>query len=76
MRQAIVICLAVLFGFVACRPGDTYETKYDNVDVDEILHSERLLNNYFNCLMTGEACTPDGREMKGELNFFIRLHDK
>lgn len=45
---------------------EQYTTKYDNIDVDEILASERLLKNYFNCIMGRGACTPDGEELKSE----------
>ncbi|XP_045480806.1 ejaculatory bulb-specific protein 3-like [Harmonia axyridis] len=64
MNNVFVICFIALFGFVLCRPDEKYTSKYDNVDVDEILKSERLLNNYYNCIMTGEACTPDGKELR------------
>lgn len=43
---------------------ETYDLKYDNVDVDEILKSERLLSNYINCLMNEGPCTEDGRDLK------------
>ncbi|XP_044748412.1 ejaculatory bulb-specific protein 3-like [Coccinella septempunctata] len=64
MKNLFVICFVVLFGFVVCRPDDKYTTKYDNVNIEEILKSDRLLTNYFNCIMTGEACTPDGQELR------------
>ncbi|XP_061396799.1 ejaculatory bulb-specific protein 3-like [Musca vetustissima] len=43
---------------------EKYTTKYDNINVDEILASDRLLNNYFNCLMERGSCTPDAQELK------------
>ena len=42
----------------------SYSSKYDNLDLDEILKSERLLKNYFNCLMEAGPCTPDGLELR------------
>lgn len=55
---ALVVC-------VAARPEEgSYTTKYDGVDIDEILKSERLFNNYFKCLMDKGKCTPDGSELK------------
>lgn len=54
---AIIVC-------VAARPEDQYTTKYDGVDIDEILKSDRLFNNYFKCLMDKGKCTPDGSELK------------
>lgn len=46
---------------------DTYDIKYDSIDIDEILKSERLLTNYINCLMEEGPCTEDGRELKETL---------
>jgi hypothetical protein len=43
-----------------------FTTKYDNVDLDEILKSDRLLKNYFDCLMDRKPCTPDGKELKSK----------
>lgn len=49
----------------AARPEEgSYTTKYDGVDIDEILKSDRLFNNYFKCLMDKGKCTPDGSELK------------
>ncbi|XP_076764316.1 ejaculatory bulb-specific protein 3-like [Xylocopa sonorina] len=63
MKVAVVF-LAVL----ACALADEkYTTKYDNVDLDQILKSERLLNNYVNCLLDQGSCTPDGKELKKSL---------
>nr|UTN00847.1 chemosensory protein [Semanotus bifasciatus] len=43
---------------------DCYTTKYDNIDFEEILKSDRLLKNYVNCLMDRGGCTADGKELK------------
>lgn len=43
-----------------------YTTKYDNMNVDEILNNDRLLNNYFKCLMEQGKCTPEGEELKSK----------
>lgn len=48
-----------------------YTTKYDKVDVDAIINSERLLNNYVGCLMDEKPCTPDGAELKSKFISFI-----
>ncbi|XP_076286714.1 ejaculatory bulb-specific protein 3-like [Lasioglossum baleicum] len=58
----------VLLAVAACAfADDRYTTKYDNIDVDQILRSERLLNNYVNCLLEKGSCTPDGKELKKSL---------
>lgn len=64
------LCLAVIIAasMVMARPADEkYTTKYDNIDVDEILKSERLFKNYYNCLIDQGSCTPDARELKNVL---------
>ncbi|XP_055542309.1 ejaculatory bulb-specific protein 3-like [Wyeomyia smithii] len=58
----IVVVLA-LVALVAAQ-DDKYTTKYDSIDVDEILKSDRLFTNYFKCLMDDGACTPEGNELK------------
>ncbi|KAL1458966.1 hypothetical protein WDU94_010985 [Cyamophila willieti] len=59
-----VLCLAVV-GTVLSSPA--YTTKYDNVNLDEILSNDRLFNSYYNCLMDAGACSPDGAELKKNL---------
>ncbi|BET00375.1 unnamed protein product [Nesidiocoris tenuis] len=44
---------------------EKYTTKYDNIDLDEILNNERLYKKYFDCLSNKGKCTPDGAELKG-----------
>lgn len=60
----LVFAAIALFACVAARPDDKYTTKYDGVNVEEILKSDRLFNNYFKCLMDKGKCTPDGSELK------------
>lgn len=60
MKLYIVVALA-LVGVVAAQQ---YTSKYDGVDVDEILKSDRLFNNYYKCLLDEGRCTPDGNELK------------
>lgn len=45
-----------------------YTSKFDNVNLDQILRSERLLNNYFKCLMEKGPCTPDAAELRRKLS--------
>lgn len=49
----------------------TYDNKFDNINVDEILGQERLLNNYIKCLEGLGPCTPDGKMLKGEFTIHI-----
>ncbi|XP_062552546.1 ejaculatory bulb-specific protein 3-like [Armigeres subalbatus] len=57
-----IVALALLA--VVAADEDKYTSKYDSVDIDEILRSERLFKNYFACLMDTGACTPDVNELK------------
>lgn len=60
----VAVCLIVA---ATAAPQSSYTTKYDGVNLDEILKSDRLLNNYFKCLMETGKCTPDGNELKRTL---------
>uniref|UniRef100_A0A310SCT9 Chemosensory protein 06 n=1 Tax=Chrysomela lapponica TaxID=153811 RepID=A0A310SCT9_CHRLA len=59
--------LFIFVFLIAFAIGEKYTTKYDNIDLDEILKSERLLKNYIDCLMDRGNCTPDGKELKNTL---------
>lgn len=43
---------------------DTYTSRFDHVDIDQILQSERLFQNYYKCLSDEGKCTPDASELK------------
>lgn len=64
MKYFILLAFCVTVAVCAPRPDDTYTTKYDNIDIDQILKSDRLFNNYYKCLLDQGKCTPDGRELK------------
>jgi hypothetical protein len=40
--------------------------RWDYINVDEILRSDRLVNNYVKCLLDKGPCTPDGADLKSE----------
>ena len=68
MKLAVVCLLAfAAVVYVAARPEEKYTNKFDNIDVEQILHSDRLLDNYFKCLMGEGRCTADGTELKNIL---------
>lgn len=67
MLGKLVICL-VIAGVVL---AEKYTTKYDNIDYNEIISSERLLKNYVNCLMERGPCSPDGAELKRKFTFLL-----
>nr|AIX97071.1 chemosensory protein 3 [Dastarcus helophoroides] len=47
--------------FAATLALEKYSTKYDNVDVDNILHNQRLYNNYIQCILKKGRCTEEGK---------------
>nr|ADX96028.1 chemosensory protein CSP1 [Holotrichia oblita] len=43
---------------------ERYTTKYDNIDIDAVISTERLLQNYIKCLLDLVVCTEEGSELK------------
>lgn len=65
MKAVIALsCLIVVVSARAAADTNKYTTKYDGINLDEILKSDRLFNNYYKCLMDQGRCTPDGAELK------------
>lgn len=64
----ILLVLSLLFVSCFC-DNSTYTTKYDDVNLDEVLASERLLNGYINCLLDNGPCTPDAKELRSNKCF-------
>nr|USF20783.1 chemosensory protein [Lasioderma serricorne] len=63
-NQKIVVAKALQERGLTRRAVDKYTTKYDNIDIDRIVNSRRLLQNYVNCLLDKGPCTPEGKELK------------
>ncbi|KAI5711231.1 hypothetical protein M8J76_008608 [Diaphorina citri] len=61
---AVAVCCAVIASCLAKPQTKKYTTKYDNINLEEIIHNDRLLNNYYECLIGTGNCTPDGAELK------------
>lgn len=58
----LILVAVALIGFAAAQ--EKYTNKYDSIDVDEILKSDRLFKNYYKCLLDQGRCTPEGNELK------------
>uniref|UniRef100_A0A182QLL8 Uncharacterized protein n=1 Tax=Anopheles farauti TaxID=69004 RepID=A0A182QLL8_9DIPT len=67
MARFMVTFLLIAIMRGAASQADTYITKYDNINLEEIFTSQRLMDNYMNCLKEVGPCTPDGRELKDNL---------
>lgn len=65
---ALLLCVAFCYG--APPAPKEYTTKYDGINLDEILNSKRLLGTYIKCLLDGTSCTPQGKELRGKNTFF------
>lgn len=66
---AILLLVSTFSAVLADEPK--YTTKYDNIDLDEIIKSDRLLKNYVNCLLEKGKCTPDGAELKSKYCYYV-----
>nr|AEC04842.1 chemosensory protein [Batocera horsfieldi] len=65
MKLVVLLLFVALCGMAYGRPDDgKYTTKYDNIDLDEILKNDRLLRAYVDCLKGTKKCTNDGEELK------------
>nr|ALG36161.1 chemosensory protein 8 [Sclerodermus sp. MQW-2015] len=58
------VILIVGLVIISISAEEQYTSRFDTINVDEILKSERLLNNYFKCLMDRGRCTPEASELK------------
>ncbi|XP_014277121.1 ejaculatory bulb-specific protein 3 [Halyomorpha halys] len=77
MTDKMMLVLSLLMVSVAAAlPADTYTTKYDNLDVGEILKNDRLYQKYNECLSNTGTCTPDGKELKDILGEIIKTDCK
>lgn len=46
----------------------TYTTKYDNINLNDLMKNDRMRKNYVSCLLNEGPCTPDGSELKSALH--------
>lgn len=70
MRQFVFVALmAVIIAVVhvnEAKEEKPYTTRFDNVNVDQILHNDRILGSYIKCLLEKGPCTQEGRELKSK----------
>nr|UNG39403.1 chemosensory protein 9 [Apocheima cinerarius] len=59
--------LVVLGCLAAAVVAEKYTDKYDNINLQEILENKRLLLAYIDCIMERGKCTPEGKELKDNL---------
>ncbi|XP_037923644.1 uncharacterized protein LOC119659567 isoform X1 [Hermetia illucens] len=58
--------LVVIFEICDSQIGaqSLYSKRYDDLDIDAILASPRLVTNYVECLLNRKPCPPEGKELK------------
>ncbi|XP_050464331.1 ejaculatory bulb-specific protein 3-like [Cataglyphis hispanica] len=61
MKKYFLILASLMMILVT---AEKYSRKYDEVDVDKILQSNRILNNYIRCLLDEGPCTAEGRALR------------
>lgn len=64
MAKIAILGLITILAVIVNAQEDKYTTKFDNINVDEILQSDRLMQNYVKCIKDEGPCTPDGAEIK------------
>ncbi|KAK6624045.1 hypothetical protein RUM44_010903 [Polyplax serrata] len=62
--MAILAKILLLCVLLTHLKAETYTRKWDNINVDDILASNRLLENYKKCLLDQGPCTEEGKELK------------
>lgn len=62
----VLFAAAAIVAVALAKPAEKYTTKYDNVDLDEIIKNDRLMHNYVKCLLDKGNCSPDGAELKSK----------
>lgn len=63
MRLSFVLLSSFIFSGLVLGT-ENYSDTYDNVDVNAILSSNRLLNPYIDCILDKGSCTADARALK------------
>ncbi|XP_050352534.1 allergen Tha p 1-like [Nymphalis io] len=67
MKVFILIALTSCVAVAWSKPQGTYTDKWDHINIDEILESQRLLKGYVDCLVDKGRCTSDAKALKETL---------
>lgn len=70
---AMILCKLMLLAASQGSGKAFYSTRYDIINIDTIMTSPRLLNNYVDCLLDKKPCPPEGNDLKRECDFYIDL---
>lgn len=63
-----ILCAGFLMPLILAQNDENnyYSKRYDNLDVNTIFRSSRLLNNYVDCLLDKKPCPPEGKDLKSK----------
>jgi hypothetical protein len=61
------VIMGVCLMFTGWVSAENLSSKYEYVDVDALLSNRRTLNSYINCILEKGPCSPEGLDLKGEL---------
>ncbi|KAJ3648856.1 hypothetical protein Zmor_020627 [Zophobas morio] len=64
MKNLVIFSVVLFIGLAFARPDEKYTTKYDDINIDDIIKNDRLLKSYVNCLMDRGSCSNEGAELK------------
>ncbi|XP_022911035.1 ejaculatory bulb-specific protein 3-like [Onthophagus taurus] len=67
MARLVLLYFLIGYVFLLVNCADKYTTKYDGINVNDIINNRRLLLGYCRCLLGKSACSPDGAELKKNL---------
>lgn len=68
-RFAFILVIGICCGCLADDTEETtssYTTKYDNINLNDLMKNDRMRKNYVACLLNEGPCTPDGSELKSK----------
>lgn len=73
MKLFLLLCTALLAltPSTSAQGDEKYSRRYDNIDVNTIFRSSRLLNNYVDCLLDKKPCPPEGKDLKRESSWLL-----
>lgn len=62
----VIVALAAVLAVALAAPADTYDSRYDNFDAQEVAENTRLLKGYGHCFLGVGPCTPEGNDFKSK----------
>ncbi|XP_013137234.1 PREDICTED: ejaculatory bulb-specific protein 3-like [Papilio polytes] len=67
MKVLACFLLLTVLTIAHARTNRKYTSRYDNINLDEILANRRLLMGYLKCLLDQGKCSHDARELKSHI---------